>query len=126
MRTGGRPTTAKSCMPRAVDIEIVVIYLLLSGYMSCPRYCTSLSRDCTHLVVALESNPSSSRKLGLALRNRDRWQTHIVSPAWVPACAAARARLLEADFSVLQPTAPQPRASKPALAVVCHCLHFCN
>ena len=68
----------------------------------CARYSPSFGRECTHLVVCNESSPSTSRKLALALHNRRTWRTQIVTPSWVPACAAACRRLPEADFAALR------------------------
>ena len=75
------------------------------------RYSPGLSRECTHLVAAPESSPSSSRKLALALQNRRTWRIHIVSPHWAPACATACKRLPEADFAAVPHFATQQQAS---------------
>lgn len=63
------------------------------------RYTPSLSRRCTHLVVSLDSDAATSRKLALALHNKDKWHTHIVTPAWITSCSQSSTRLEEQDFA---------------------------
>jgi len=51
------------------------------------------------LVVCVDSDAATSRKLTLALHNKDKWHTHIVTPAWITACSQSRTRLEEQDFA---------------------------
>ncbi len=77
------------------------------------RYTPSLSRRCTHLVVSHDADVASSKKLALALHNKPKWGTHIVSLEWISSCCQSSARLPETEFAfpLRQEDAPNQQSS---------------